>query len=97
MWGCSVHQIISRIDMIELENTDTGKSAGIKPHAEKWYESKTPPVVEGDDITILWDLPINTDRAIQANRPGIQTTRTKHASLLTWWFLQIEIFLYSSK
>ena len=41
------------------------------PHAEKWYEHKSPPVVEGENTTILWDFPINTDRAIQANRPDI--------------------------
>ena len=41
------------------------------PHADKWYEHKTPPVVEGENTTILWDFPINTDRAIQANRPDI--------------------------
>ena len=40
-------------------------------HAEKWYEHKTPPVVEGENTTILWDFPINTDRTIQANRPDI--------------------------
>ena len=29
------------------------------------------PVVEGENITILWDFSINTDGAIQANRPDI--------------------------
>ena len=41
------------------------------PHAEKWCEHKTPPVVEEENTTILWDFPINTDRTIQANRPDI--------------------------
>ena len=41
------------------------------PHVDKWYEHKTPPIVEGENTTILWDFPINTDRAIQANRPDI--------------------------
>ena len=29
------------------------------------------PVVEGENTMILWDFPINTDRAILANRPDI--------------------------
>ena len=29
--------------------------------AEKWYGHKTPSVVEGENTTILWDFPINTD------------------------------------
>jgi len=28
-------------------------------------------VVEGDNVTILWDFPIHTDSTIQANRPDI--------------------------
>ena len=41
------------------------------PHAEKWYEHRTTPVVEGENTTILSDFPINTDRTTQANRPDI--------------------------
>ena len=40
------------------------------PHCEKWYEHKTPPVI-GESTTILWVIPINTDRTIKANRPDI--------------------------
>ena len=40
-------------------------------HSAKWYKHKTPPVVEGENITILWDFSIHTDRSIQANRPDI--------------------------
>ena len=38
---------------------------------EHWYEHKPQPVVEGDNVTLLWDFPIRTDRTIQANRPDI--------------------------
>ena len=38
---------------------------------EHWYEHKPQPVVEGDNVTLLWDFPIRTDRTIQSNRPDI--------------------------
>ena len=52
------------------------------PHAEKWHEHKTPPVVEGKNTTILWNFPINTDRAIQANRPDIVIKDYKSSTCL---------------
>ena len=36
-----------------------------------WFEHHLQAVVEGDNVTILWDFPIHTDRIIQANRPAI--------------------------
>ena len=36
---------------------------------EHWYKHKPQPVVEGDNITLLWDFTIRTDRTIQANQP----------------------------
>ena len=39
---------------------------------EHWYEHKPQPVVEGDNVTLLWDFPIHNDRTIQANRPDIK-------------------------
>ena len=38
---------------------------------EKWYDYEPAPVVENDQITILWDFSIRTDRTILANRPDI--------------------------
>ena len=38
---------------------------------EHWYEHKPQQVVEGDNVTLLWNFPIRTDRTIQANRPDI--------------------------
>ena len=38
---------------------------------EKWYEHEPQTVTERDNITILWDMPIQTDREIKANRPDI--------------------------
>ena len=39
--------------------------------ADKWYEHQPNTVTENDEITILWDMPIQTDREIKANRPDI--------------------------
>ena len=38
---------------------------------DKYYEHKPATVTENDDVTILWDMPIHTDRTIKANRPDI--------------------------
>ena len=46
---------------------------------EKWYEHEPQTVTERDNITILWDMPIQTDPEIKANRPDIviKTNRRK--------------------
>ena len=38
---------------------------------EQWYEHEPKTVTWNDSVTILWDMPIHTDRAIAANRPDI--------------------------
>ena len=38
---------------------------------EKWYEHEPQTAAERDNITILWDIPIQRDRDIKANRPDI--------------------------
>ena len=38
---------------------------------QKWYQHEPQTVTERDNITILWDMPIQTDREIKANRPDI--------------------------
>ena len=40
-------------------------------HAENWYEHRPVAVTETDDVTILWDYSIQTDRKIKANKPDI--------------------------
>ena len=37
----------------------------------QWYKHQPCVVAENKDITILWDMPIHTDREIKANRPDI--------------------------
>ncbi|CAH3030598.1 unnamed protein product, partial [Porites evermanni] len=41
--------------------------------ADKWYEHEPETVIHNKDnnITIMWDMPVNTDRTITANRPDI--------------------------
>ena len=38
---------------------------------DKWYEHKLNTVIEGKDVTMLWDVSIYTDKEIKANRPDI--------------------------
>ena len=40
-------------------------------HTEKWYEHTPEPVVEGKNVTMLWDFNVHTDRKIDVNRPDI--------------------------
>ena len=39
--------------------------------AEKWYEHQPPTVIDTDSVTILWDMPVHTDRELKANKPDI--------------------------
>ena len=38
---------------------------------KRWYKHTPEKVSENDRATILWDMPIHTDREIKANRPDI--------------------------
>ena len=38
---------------------------------ERYYKHEPTTVTENDQVTILWDMPIQTDREITANRPDI--------------------------
>jgi len=38
---------------------------------EKWYDHKPETVTENESVKLLWDMPIQTDREIRANRPDI--------------------------
>ena len=40
---------------------------------DKWYQHQPETVIHNKDnnITIMWDMPVNTDRTITANRPDI--------------------------
>ncbi|CAH3132622.1 unnamed protein product, partial [Porites lobata] len=46
---------------------------------DKWYEHEPETVTHNKDnnITIMWDMPVNTDRTITANTPDIIETEKK--------------------
>ena len=46
------------------------KEFGIKVK-ERWYEHEPKTVTENDRVTILWDMPIHTDRTIADKRPDV--------------------------
>ena len=49
------------------------------------YEHEPKAVTKKDSVTILWDVPIRTDRTIAANRPDIvlKNKKTKPSFSLT--------------
>lgn len=40
-------------------------------HSQKWYEHRADAVMENDNVKILWDFNVRTDRVIEARRPDI--------------------------
>ena len=48
----------------------------------KWYEHEIRPVIKKDELTVLWDSPIHTERNIQANKPDIVVKDEKKESVL---------------
>ena len=49
---------------------------------EQWYEHEPKAVVEKDTVTILWDMPIHTDKTIAASRPDIMLKSKKDKTCL---------------
>ena len=49
---------------------------------ERWYENEPRTVTEKNSVTILWDMPIHTDRTITANRPDIVLKNKKDKTCL---------------
>jgi hypothetical protein len=46
------------------------KALGIET-ADKWYTHMPTPVYEEEDVTVLWNQAVHTDREVTANRPDI--------------------------
>ena len=57
------------------------------PHSKKWYQHAPEPVVEGNNIMVLWGFAVHTDRKIDANRPGI----IKHLKEQTCTMLDVSV------
>ena len=51
---------------------------------DKWYKQELRTVNEKNDFTILYDMPIHTDREISANHPEIviKNNRDKKCTLI---------------
>ena len=49
---------------------------------ERWYEHEHKTVTGNDSVTILWDMPIHTDRTIAVNRPDIVLQNKKDKTCL---------------
>ena len=47
------------------------------PHAEKWYDHNAEAVNENEDVKLLWDFSIQTDKVIHARRPDIVIVKKK--------------------
>ncbi|XP_066930550.1 uncharacterized protein [Clytia hemisphaerica] len=59
------------------------KHYGVETGASFWYEHHPAAGVESKNVIILWDFPINTDRAIKANRTDmVVKDRKKRTCLL---------------
>ena len=49
---------------------------------KRWYDHEPKTVTENDSVIILWDMPIHTDRTIEANRPDIVLKNRKDKTCL---------------
>ena len=51
---------------------------------EKLYDHTPQTVTSKDHITLLWDMPIQTDRTLSANKPDIviKDTKTQKCTLI---------------
>ena len=50
---------------------------------DKWYEHKPDTVTENEEVTILWDMQVHTDRTIKANnKPDIIIKNKKEKSCM---------------
>jgi hypothetical protein len=71
----SKHQLIIIIIIIIIKvcthlHYSICKKLGIET-AENWYSHIPRPVTEHEDVTVLWNQGIQTDREVLANRPDI--------------------------
>ena len=44
----------------------------------KWYKQEIRPVMKKDELTVLWNSSVHTDRSIQANKPDIVVKDAKN-------------------
>ena len=83
--GCSVlaksEYILRHNKVAQYLHWQICQHYGIKT-TSKWYEHETPPITENEQVTIMWDFAIQTDRTIKANRPDIVVRDKKLKTVL---------------
>ena len=54
------------------------------PHTEKWYDHRAEPVTENENVKLLWDFNIQTDKIIEARRPDLilENKETKECQII---------------
>lgn len=50
--------------------------------SDKWYKHKPDAVVDSEQITLLWDMQIQTDREVRANKPDLVLRNKLHKTCL---------------
>ena len=61
----------SRHNVASYTHWKVRQNYNIMTSADKWYEHKPETVVENQQATILWNMPIHTNRETRANKPDI--------------------------
>ena len=89
--GCSE---LAKAEYIQMHNRIAAyihwkicKHSNIKV-TDKYYEHEPKTVAENNEAIILWDMPIQTDREITANRPDIVV---KNKKLRTCWLIETSV------
>ena len=60
---------------------------------EKWYEHQPLPVIENDQVNLVWDGTIVTDRRVSHNRSDITLVlKDKHQWLLVVSKIQLVVY-----
>ncbi|XP_063952186.1 uncharacterized protein LOC135153479 [Lytechinus pictus] len=60
----------------------SGQEVPFTPCGKMVYEHRAEPVVENDDVKLLWDFNIQTDKVIEARRPDIVLLKKKEKECL---------------
>jgi hypothetical protein len=76
-------------DTIKQQPACIGRSAGNNT-TDKWYVHQPNTVTEKDEITILWDMPVQTNKRLKLTSRTLSsgTRQQRIASSLTWSYHQ---------
>ncbi|KAL1446402.1 hypothetical protein WDU94_005646 [Cyamophila willieti] len=84
--GCeqlAKHEYITRHDKIcKYLHYNICQALEVGPENRKWYEKEPDSVITKEDITILYNQPVHTDRTINANKPDIIVKNRKEKTCL---------------